>query len=325
VNVGATVQPLVTLGGQLPNKQAATSIGAAIANQSGDLLFTAGYPTGTALFRYRSGKLETLIDAAVAGAGPGGVPLSYVNNYRARYLAMNNRGDAVATGSYNNNAYFGLVMFGSDGPHLIAQLNTPAPGGGNYTNFQNSLSIDDGGRVMFVANTSDGRVAVYFWDGKTVKRVIGIGEIGPANLAVNEISNIAGSGSGFLIVLAFGGYQIRELRYYDGLDMRTLSSTDTSLFDGTSLSYFWSNECTLSANGDAHCLAATQDGGTGVYAHRTDGRDLIVARTRDQLPGGEWLIMPLSVSSSMNGEVYFTAHVWLNGVESLALYQAVPQ
>jgi hypothetical protein len=49
-----------------------------------------------------------------------------------------------------------------------------------------------------------------------------------------------------------------------------------------------------------------------------------VARSRDPLPGGEWLIFPLTVSSSASGEVWFTAYTWSNGVESLGLYLATP-
>jgi hypothetical protein len=215
-------------------------------------------------------------------------------------------------------------MFGADGPHLVAQQNTPAPGGGNYTGI-NSVAIDNNGHVLFIAPTSDGRTGVYYWDGNAVTRVIGIGDAGPSGFTVNEVSNIAGGGSGFLILLAFGSYQVRELRYFDGSQMKTLQSTDTSLFDGTRPSYYWENEATLAANGDAHVMAATQDSLTGVYVHSAAGQDLVGARARDPLPGGEWMIMPLSVSSASTGQIYFTADVLLNGVETLALYRATPQ
>ena len=72
-------------------------------------------------------------------------------------------------------------------------------------------------------------------------------------------------------------------------------------------------------------MAETQDSLTGVYVHNTAGKDLVGARSRDPLPGGEWLIMPLSVSSTSTGQIYFTADVLLNGVETLALYRATPQ
>ena len=125
------------------------------------------------------------------------------------------------------------------------------------------------------------------------------------------------------MILTFGS--TNQLLYFDGIQMKTVQSSDTTLLDGTGLKNgYWGSQCTLAANGDAHFMAATQDGGTGVYAHRGT-RDVIVARSRDQLPGGEWMLMPLSVSSSMNGEVYFTADVFLNGVEALALYEASPQ
>jgi hypothetical protein len=91
------------------------------------------------------------------------------------------------------------------------------------------------------------------------------------------------------------------------------------------MNYFWMNEATLSPNGDAVYQVQTQDGGAGVYARRADGSLGIVARSRDPLPGNEWLIFPLTVSSSAGGEVWFTAFTWNNGTQSLALFLATPQ
>src|SRR6185369_1120565 len=68
VQVDSGVRTLAVLGAPLPNGKVATWIGAAIANTAGDIVFTAGYPTGSALFRYRAGALETLQDTAVSSA-----------------------------------------------------------------------------------------------------------------------------------------------------------------------------------------------------------------------------------------------------------------
>jgi Bacterial Ig-like domain (group 2) len=324
MKVDNAVQMLVGLGSTLPNGKTAVWIGGAIANQSGDILFTAGYPTGSALFRYRGGKFDTVMDNAVTGGGPNGMSLNYTYNYRGRFLAMNDRGDAVSASGYTNNLN-AIVLNALDGPHLVAEQNSTAPGGGGgFSNFGN-LAIDNNGNVMFIATTSDGNTAAYYWNGQTSRRLIGTGDVGPSGYTVNEISNVAGGGPGFLLMVAFGNYQLRELRYFDGTQMTTLESSATSLFDGAGLSYYWMNECTLAANGDAHCQIQTQDGGNGVYAHVSGGRDLIVARSRDKLPGGEWMSQPLVVSSSANGTVFFTADVLLNGVESLALYIATPR
>lgn len=323
ITAGDSVQLVAALGSPFATGKNITWIGGAIGNESGDILFTVGYPTGNALLRYHAGKLDVPLDSAVQGTGPSGTNVSWMRSDRGRYIAMNNRGDFVIDVPLGG--VWTLVEYTADGaPHFIAQQGGAAPGGSTFTTNYPSLAIDDGGRVLFTSVTADGFNKVFFWDGKAVQRVIGIGDIGPNGYALNEVSNIAGSGSGFLMVLAFGNYATRELRSFDGLQMKVIQSTDNTLLDGTGLSYFWANECTLSASGDAHCQAATQDNGTGVYAHR-GGKDVIVVRSRDQLPGGEWLLMPLSVSSSMNGEVYFTADVFLNGVESLALYEAIPQ
>jgi hypothetical protein len=309
------------IGAPLPNGKVATWIGAAISNTAGDLVFTSGYSTGSALFRYRGGQMETLQDTGVTGPTALST-VSWFYSHRGRYLAMNNRGDTVHVSQFYNGTMPQIVLLTSGGPKLVAALNSASPSGVFYSNF-NTVAVDESGRVLYIANTMDGKTAVYFWDGNSVQRVIGVGDQTPSG-AVNEVSNIAGGGQGFLIMLACDNYRTRELRYFDG-HMRTLESSDTSLLDGSWLNYFWMNETTLSANGDAHYQVQTQDGGAGVYARRADGTLAVVARSRDPLPGGEWLIFPLTVSSSASGEVWFTAYTWNNGVESLALYLATPE
>jgi hypothetical protein len=321
VVVDSGVRTLAVLGAPLPNGKIAIWIGAAMANTAGDIVFTAGYATGSALFRYRSGVLETVQDTAVTGA-TSLANVSWFNSYRGRYLAINNRGDTVHVSQFNSGSVTQIVVITASGPKLVAAQNIAAPSGLFYNNF-NSTAIDENGRVLFSATTSDGKVAVYFWDGSAVQRVVGVGDQTPSG-TVNEVSNIAGGGRGFGILLALDNYRARELRYFDGA-LRTLESSDNSLLDGVWMNYFWMNEATLSPNGDAVYQVQTQDGGAGVYARRADGSLGIVARSRDPLPGNEWLIFPLTVSSSAGGEVWFTAFTWNNGTQSLALFLATPQ
>jgi Bacterial Ig-like domain (group 2) len=321
VAVDTAVHTVAVLGAALPNGQVATSIGAVTSNTAGDGVFTAGYPTGSALFRYRAGKLETVQDSAVQGVTALSA-VSWFSTWRGRYLALNNRGDAVHISQFYSGSVPLIVQVSAGVPKLVAALNVALPGGVPYRNF-NSVAVDETGRVLFTATTTDGNNNVYFWDGNTVQRVIGVGDKTSSGV-VNEVSNISGGGQGFVILLAFDNYRARELRYFDG-HMRTLDSTDTTLLDGVWMNYFWMNETTLAGNGDAHYQVQTQDGGAGVYARRADGSLAIVARSRDPLPGGEWLIFPLTVSSGANGEAFFTAYTWNNGVQSLALYLATPQ
>lgn len=317
LSVAAGRQSVAAVGSQLPNGHLALSLGAANGNQSGDIVFTASFDSGSGLFRYHasSNKLETLADNSTVG--PPGTTFNSVNNWQNRYSAMNTRGDVAAIVWNNANR---VVFYGVNLWTLIAQQNGPAPSG-LWSNFQN-IAIDDNGHVMFIATTNDGHTAAYFWDGNAVSRVIGIGDPGLNNLPINAIMNVAGAGSGFLLLTASGNYATDELRYYDGVRLTVIQSTATTLLDGVGLSYFWSNECTLASNGDAHCMAATQDGGAGIYSHRQTGADLIVARARDHFPGGEWLVLPLSISSTPSGAIYFTAYMWKNGTEFLALYRA---
>jgi hypothetical protein len=321
VTVDTAVHTVAVLGGPLPNGKTATWIGAVNSNTAGDAIFTAGYPTGSALFRYRGGQLETLQDTAVTGATALSA-VSWFSGYRGRYLAINSRGDAVHISQFYNGTVPLIVELSAGVPKLVAALNQPSPSGAAYQSF-NSVAVDETGRVLFIASTTGGAPGVYFWDGSSVQRVIGVGDKTPTG-TVNEVSNISGGGQGFLIMLALDNYRARELRYFDGR-MRTLESSDTSLLDGSWLNYFWMNETTLAGNGDAHYQVQTQDSGAGVYARRADGSLGVVARSRDPLPAGEWLIFPLTVASSANGEVYFTAYTWNNGVEALALYLGTPQ
>ena len=317
LSISSARQTVAAVGSPLPNGHLALTVGAVNANQSGDVLFTASFDTGSGLFRYHasSNKLETLADNSTAG--PPGTNFTSANSWQNRYSALNSRGDAAAIVWNNANR---VVFYGVNLWALIAQQNGPALAS-QWSGFQN-VALDDNGHVIFIATTTDGHTAAYFWDGNAVSRVIGIGDPGLNSLPVNAIMNVAGAGSGFVLLTASGNYATNEMRYYDGAHLTVIQSSPATLLDGVGLSSFWSNECTLASNGDAHCMAATQDGGTGVYAHRQTGEDLIVARARDHFPGGEWLIMPLSISSTPSGAVFFTAYMWKNGSEFLALYRA---
>jgi hypothetical protein len=321
VAVDGSVQPIAAIGSPLSNGKMATWIGGAMSNTSGDIVFTAGYSTGSGLFRYRGGRLETLLDSAVPGPNALASP-SWFYSHRGRYLALNNRGDAAYVGTVNNGFITQVSLFAGGVLKPIAGTNTNSPNGPVFNSF-NQVALDENDRVLFTATTADGKFAAYFWDGNTVQRVIGVGDKTPSG-TVNDLSNINGGAQGFLIMLAFDNYRLRELRYFDG-QSRTLESSDTSLLAGAWLNYFWMNEATLGGNRDAHYQVQTDDGGVGVYARRADGSLAVVARSRDPLPGGEWMLFPLTVSSGAGGEVYFTAYTWNNGVEALALYLATPQ
>src|SRR5947209_10341287 len=53
---------------------------------------------------------------------------------------MNNRGDVLAYSLYSPDNSPNLVLFSSDGAHLVAQNNKPAPGGANFTNLHYYLA-----------------------------------------------------------------------------------------------------------------------------------------------------------------------------------------
>jgi hypothetical protein len=318
---GDSAQALMTVGSKLPNGRMALWIGGAVSNQNGDALFSAGFYNGSGIYRYHAGALDTLVDSTTLNTGPSGISFNWVDSYRGRYLSLNNKGNAAVIASYNNARR--VMFFGPSGQRQISQQNANGQVG-FFSNLQ-TVAIDDDDHVMFIATTPDNVTAVYYWDGNSVQKVIGMGDKVSFGLAVNEISNIAGAGHGFVVLIASGNYANRQLLNFDGSHLTVIESTDTSVYDGVGISYYWYNECTLSANGDAHCMMATQDNAIGVFAHRQSGADVVVARTRDRFATGEWMIMPLAVSSSASGEVFFTALMYKDGAQFLALYQATLQ
>ena len=111
VRTGDALQSVGGLGSTLPNGKMALWVGAAAANQAGDLVFTAGFANGSGIFRYRANVFETLADTLTTGAGPNGSTLSWADSYRGRYIAMNNHGDAVAIAAYNSLRRIRLLRF----------------------------------------------------------------------------------------------------------------------------------------------------------------------------------------------------------------------
>jgi hypothetical protein len=323
MKTGDSPQTVVSVGSPLPNKTIATWVGAVMANESGDTLFSASFANGSGIFRTRGGSIETLADNLTLNHGPSSITFNWVDTWRGRYLALNNRGDAVAIVTYNSAKRLIFYAAGGQQTH-ITQQNVNGQTG--FFNSLNAVAIDDDGHVMFLANDSANVAGAYYWDGvHPYQKVFANGDAAPTGLKFNEMSNIAGAGHGFVIMTASGGYANRELRTYDGAHLNLVQSTDYTLFDGFGFSGYGYNECTLAVNGDAHCLANTQDGGSGVFAHRASGADVVVARTRDRFPGGEWMITPLTVSSAANGDLYFTAYMYKDGAYFLALYQAALQ
>lgn len=315
--------PLVTTGTPLPGGDLAIWIGGMWANRGGDVLFTSGYRGGSGLYLLRNGKIERLVDTTGSVKGPGNRNLSYIDSYRGRYLAVNNRGDAATVAYFGGPPQLVTLSPGDTTVKLIATVNTPGPGG--ILQDITQVAIDDLGRVAFTSRLDNGRRALFYWDGSSLNRLATFGDSLGNSFTINEFSSVVAAGKNIVVMFAFGNYSQREIRSFDGQKWTTLVSTDWSLLGGASPSYFWSNEVSAGANGDTHFFSYTQDGAVGVYAHHSAGADQVVARSSERLPGGEYLLMPLSVSSSDSGDLFFTAYVTLDGKEMLALYQASPQ
>ena len=88
----------------------------------------------------------------------------------------------------------------------------------------------------------------------------------------------------------------------------------------------FSYEHSAAGNGDVAFVGNMTEGVVGVFAHKSNGTDVVVARSSEKTIDGDWILMPFSVAMGEAGEVYFGAYIYnRDGKETLALYQATPQ
>ena len=317
-------QTMIGMGTKLPNNEIATWIGGVASNRNGDILFSAGYRSGSGFFYLSGGKMTTIIDTLGTVKGPGVRVMSYTPAHRGRYLAVNNKGEAVFMANFGGTNQIVAYKPGDTQVKLVAGLGSPAPGGGNFSGYE-PLTIDELGRIAFLSTLDNGRRALFFYDGSTLTRVIGTTDrVGPGDQPLQEFGTLAASAKAFHYALNFG--DVRELRTFDGGQSTLATSSDFSIYGGARFSTVFSYEHSAAGNGDVAFVGNMTEGVVGVFAHKSNGTDAVVARSSEKTPDGDWILMPFSVAMGEAGEVYFGAYIYnKDGKETLALYQATPQ
>jgi hypothetical protein len=187
------------------------------------------------------------------------------------------------------------------------------------------VAVDEAGRVGFLARMTDGATVLYMWENGQVRRLAGSGDAGAQGLALRDLINLQAAGSEFAAIVTFGANsQVREMRTYDGTSSRVLLSGSRPVAGGSAITAFYGNQFAAAPSGELAYIAWTSDG-NGFFTRRKGGADFAVWKNTEPGPDNEWLLQPLRVSVSDSGDVFFTALVYLNGRETLALYQATPQ
>ena len=305
---------VVPIGSALPGGRGLGKIYNA-ATRAGQAVLS-GRSNWTGIYRYRAGRLETVFEADDKPAVEGS-KLSWVWGHRGRYLAINTIGDVagVAALDANDSIFYAPV---SGAARRLAARNQPAPGGGFYGNFDR-VELDDLGRVYFTA-AINGRQSLFGGTAGNVARLWTVGD-SLSGRTLDSLLSLLAAGSKLYAV--FSTSSGRVLASYERGAWTEVAAEGRTSVAGSVLSEFYRIEMAASTGGDVVLLARTSELGLGLFAFTPSG-NRIVTTVSDRLPGNEWLIEPQGVSMSDKGDIYFSAWVWLEGKETLALYQASP-
>ncbi len=308
----------------LPSADGFQLLGGVASNAAGDVLVTSGSASSSALALLRNGRAEVIARANGPIKTPAGSAISWFHTYNGRYLALNSRRQAAVHGSIGARQ---TLMFFDAGASVVQPVmgeGLPAPGGGVYQSLI-QVAVDEVGRVGFLARMTDGATVLYLWENGQVRRLAGTGDAGPQGLPLRDLNNLQAIGSEFAAIVNFGpNSQVHEMRTYDGTSSRLLLSGGRTVAGGSVITAFYGNQFAVVPSGELAYIAWTSDG-NGVFTRRKGGADFAVWKNTEPGPDSEWLLQPLRVSVSDSGDVFFTALVYLNGRETLALYQATPR
>ena len=298
-------------------------LGGVASNAAGEVLFTAASGSSSALALLRNGRAEVIARPNGPIKTPAGAAISWFHTYNGRYLALNSRRQAAVHGSVGTRQ---TLMFFDAGATVVQPVmgeGLPAPGGGVYQSLI-QVAVDEAGRVGFLARMTDGATVLYLWENGQVRRLAGSGDAGPQGLALRDLVNLQAVGNEFAAIVTYGSNsQVREMRIYDETSSRVLLSGGRTVAGGSVITAFYGNQFAAVPSGEVAYIAWTSDG-NGFFTRRKGGADFAVWKNTEPGPDNEWLLQPLRVSVSDSGDVFFTALVYLNGRETLALYQATP-
>jgi hypothetical protein len=144
-------------------------------NDRGDLAFGARISAGgrTDFYLSSEGILSRILSTGDP-APEGGIFSSFDS-----IPAFNNNGEIAFVGSVFPSYRSGLYV-GSGAFRRLVSSGDPAPGGGTFTSFVSSVSLNDSGQLLFSASVSaPGRSGIFLWSDGSVRAIAQTGDAAP--------------------------------------------------------------------------------------------------------------------------------------------------
>ena len=320
VRVGNESLETVLAPGQiLPGESVLGSIRARASNLRGDIAFGADTDRGPGLYQWRDGSAVVVVGPGTAVKAPDGSEFHWFDGP----TAVNDRGETAAWTGFDGGQALLLYSPGASVAESLMTFGQTAPGGGNFE-FAHQVAIDGDGRVVFDAQLSGGSNALFLWENGQARKILQIGDQGPRGEVVTQFrGELRASADEFYRVLAYGEFgETQEIAAYDGNRWRSVVATGEQTTFGSFIHYFEGNRFAVSATGDVAYLAGLP-AEQAVILRSREGRDTVVATTRERSPQGDWLLGFSDVHITQQGEVLFTAVSATTLRERIGVYVAI--
>ena len=180
-----------------------TSVSLPGVNDRAEMAFVAGNSRGpNDLYLLSGGILNRILSTGDPAPG-GGTFFDFYNP------SLNNKGEIAFVGvvfpSYNWGLYVGSGVF-----RRLVSSGDPAPGGGTFTSFGHSVSLNDSGQILFSALVATpGRSGIFLWSAGSVQSVAQQGDAAPGGGSFLSVLQPSMNASG---QVAFGARGVPVLR-----------------------------------------------------------------------------------------------------------------
>ncbi|MSV30396.1 MAG: hypothetical protein EXQ52_16885 [Bryobacterales bacterium] len=283
-------------------------------SRNGDAAFVAERNGRTSVHAFRNGVLTKVADSngeTVAG----GRKATWIGGP----IALNNKGQVVFGGHFGIWELLSLSPGAKDAQTVFRQ-NTLAPEGGIFTNFE-AAAVDESGRIAVMARTSTVSRAIYISENGQGKRILAVGDKDSQGRILRDMWRLQAAGDRFQARVSYTTGPV-EVAEYSGGAWRTLVVPEQSPA-GPVFNYMV-NDGRYSSNTAGDTVYGGGGDGQYVVLRRKDGRETIVATTRERLSNGDWITSIIDWSLSEQGDVFFTATSPDGLKDRTLLYQATP-
>ena len=303
----------------LPGESVLVSIHGHASNPRGDIAFAADTDRGPGLYQWRDGSAIVVAGPGTAAKAPDGSEFHWFGGP----LAVNDRGETAAWTGFDAGQALLLHSPSASSAEILMAFGQTAPGGGTFE-FARQAAIDGAGRVVFEAQLSGGSNVLFLWENGQVKKILQIGDQGPRGEVVTEFrGELRASADEFYMMLIHGEFgETQEIAAYDGDGWRSVVSNGERTTFGSFIHYFEQNRFAVSAAGEVAYLAGLP-AEQAVILRSRDGRDTVVATTREPSPQGDWFRGFSDVHITHQGEVLFTAVSATTLRERIGVYVAI--